>query len=282
VACQIALGWWYPGPTSLILGSIGGYFLGVLVGASQCLRALSSSLARVRSAGLRRVAAEYRSFALITAPSNVINALGSQLPSMMLPSLFSLAVNGQYSFAQRVLSQPMVFIGQAVNLVFWGNAVRLATEEPARLWTLFVRVNACLLIAMAPALVLVWFGEAIFVFIFGAAWEQAGRFAGVMFVASFLGLAAQSTTSLTSYRLNHWMCAWEMTQFVLVACTLGAASWMAWSPMTCVVAITTALASSHMMLLGLNAVAIKRLRRRAQRTAAFFDARDTGRRVSVR
>jgi lipopolysaccharide exporter len=264
-ACQIAFGVIAAGPTSLILGFVGGYTLGLALAVYQCRRALVASAARLCLRRMRRVAAEYRTFAMITAPSGVVNAVGSQLPSMILPSLYGLAVTGQYSLAQRALGQPTVFVGQAVNQVFWSNAARLVADEPASLWPLFLRLNILLAIVMVPGFVLMWFGPEIFGFVFGAAWQQAGGFAGVLIVASFLGLIAQGTTSLHVYRLNHWMCAWEIIHLILVIAVLAAAVQFSFSPMTCMVAMTAALVTAHGLLLGLNVRAIRLVNRQAER-----------------
>jgi O-antigen/teichoic acid export membrane protein len=263
VACQICLAQLYPSSTGLILGFIGGYLVGFTLAAYQCYYVLSAAAARICVSGIRYVAAEYRSFAIITAPSGIINALGYQLPSMVLPWLYGLAVTGQYSLAQRVLWQPIVFVGQAVYQVFWGNAARLFTKEPARLWPLFRHLNICLLAVMAPGFVLSWFGAEIFAFVFGSAWEQAGRFAGALVVASFLGLAAQGTTTLEIYRLNHWMSAYEFMRLVLTIGALRAALWIALSPMTCIVAITAVFAMCNATLL--NAIAVWRVTLRGER-----------------
>jgi O-antigen/teichoic acid export membrane protein len=265
VACQIALGAIDAGPTSLILGFIGGYILGLALAAYRCRRALLRSAARLRLRRIGRIAAEYRAFAMITAPSGVVNAIGSQLPSMVLPSLYGLAVTGQYSLANRVVSQPTVFAGQAVNQVFWSNAARLVVEEPASLWPLFLRLSILLAAVMTPGFVLIWFGPEIFGFVFGAAWRPAGGFAGVLIVASFLGLVAQSTTSLHVYRLNHWMCAWEFINLILMIAALAAAAQLSFSPMACTVAITAALVIAHALLLALNARAIRRVNLQAER-----------------
>jgi len=264
VACQIGIGCLFAGPRSLILGMIAGYLLGLALAGYHCRRALWRSAARMDLNGMRGTAAEYRSFALITAPSGAVNALGSQMSSMVLPSLYGLAVNGQYSLARRVLAQPMVLIGQTVNEVLWGNAARLFAEDPARLWPLFLQLNICLLAVMAPSLVLMFFGTEIFAFVFGERWEQAGSFAGIMIAASFLGLAAQGTTSLHIYRLNHWMSLWEVLQLLLIVVALVAAWRMALSPVVCIVGITAAQAASHATLLGLNALAVRRVLRKSE------------------
>jgi O-antigen/teichoic acid export membrane protein len=244
---------------------VGGCFLGFALAVYQCQGVLPAICVRPRIGNLRRIAAEYRSFALISAPSGIINALGAQAPSAVLPYLYGPAVSGQYSLAMRVLSQPMVFIGQATNQVLWGSTARVFAEDPARLWPLFLRVNALLFAVMAPAFVLTYFGAEIFSLMFGAAWRQAGDFAGVMMIASFLGLAAFGTTALEIYRLNHWMSAWEIVRLLLVAGALAGASLMALSPMLCVAAVTAALAIANATLLGFNALAVWQAKLRAER-----------------
>jgi O-antigen/teichoic acid export membrane protein len=261
MSCQIGLGLYRGGSVSLILGMIGGYTIGLLLACYQCRAALSRAGTSMQLARIRRVVAEYRQFAIISAPSGVVNAIGSQLPSIVFPALYGLPVTGQFSLARQVLSQPLVFIGQAANEVLWGKTARLLSENPARLWPLFVQLNGCLFALMAPGLVLVWFGAGLFAFVFGPDWALAGSFAGVMVVASFFGLAAQGTTSLHVYRLNHWMCAWEFVQLGLTLAVLGASMLLSWSAMSCVVALTAAYSLAHIVLLVLNGMAVRRTAR---------------------
>jgi O-antigen/teichoic acid export membrane protein len=240
---------------------IGGYTIGVLLACYQCRAALRRTSASMRLDRIRRAVAEYRQFAIISAPSGVVNAIGSQLPSVVFPALYGLPATGQFSLARQVLSQPLVFIGQAANEVLWAKTARLVSENPAGLWPLFVQLNSCLFCLMVPGLLLVWFGADLFAFVFGADWALAGSFAGVMVIASFFGLAAQGTTSLHIYRLNHWMCAWEFVQLGLMLAVLGTAVRLSWSAMSCVVALTAALSIAHIVLLVLNGIAVRRTAR---------------------
>jgi O-antigen/teichoic acid export membrane protein len=266
LACQIALGTLYGSATGLILGFCCGYLLGVAFALCSCERAVLEGIGRTRLGGVQRAAVAYRSFALITAPSGIVNAVGAQGPSLVLPLLYGTSVTGQFSLAHRLLSQPMVLAGLAAKQVFWGNAARLVVENPAGLWPLFLKLNLCLLAMMAPGFVLTWAGPQIFRFLFGPSWEQAGQFAGVLVVASFIGLAAYGTTSLEVHRLNHWMAAWEFMRLVLVASALATAAWMGLSPVRCIVAMTAAATLSNAVLLGLNARAAWCVRAEAYRS----------------
>lgn len=260
---QVVLGWLVgPDARSLIFGFIMGYMFGVVVGAPRLCPVLTKCLGRMRRDRMWRVAAEYRSFAVITAPSNVVNALGSQLPKVAFPALYGLAIAGQYALAQRVVTQPMAFVGQACNQVFWGKAARLFAEEPALLWPLFLRLNVVLLAVMLPGFAMTWYGREIFTVVFGPDWGQAGDFAGVLILAALIGLAAQGTTSLHIYRLNHWMSLWEILTLILIAGVFAVASRSGLSPAGCVAALSAVLAASNAALLGLNVVAVRQAARR--------------------
>jgi len=259
VAAQLFLGWLLSGgPIGLMLGFVAGQVAGMLTAAGFLGSALARSLERLSVTRLRRIAGEYRSFAAITAPSNVINALGSQLPNLAFPALYGAGVAGQYALAQRVLAQPTVLVGNACNQVFWGNAPRLLADDPMRLRSLFLGLGGALFVAMLPTFALIWLGADMFAFVFGAAWHQAGVFAGLLVVSSAFQLAAQGTTSLHVYRLNHWMGGWEILQLALVAGALAAAAGAHLSPTGCVAALSLALVASNAALFALNAVALRR------------------------
>jgi len=266
--CQLAIATVEPGATGLMLGFIGGYGIGLARAAYQSRDAVARSLRTMTSHRLRRVALEYRQFAVLTAPSGVVNGVGRQLPNVALPSLYGLAMAGQWSLANRVLWQPTALLGQAANQVLWGNAARLQTEDPRRLWLMFLIFNACLFAVMTPGLILTWYGEEIFGFVFGPGWEEAGRFAGIIVLSSIVGVAAQATSCLHLYGLNRWMSAWEVARLLTVVGTLLLLWALDLSAIGAVIVVTAAYVVSDAALLGLNVLAVWRIRCRAERTGA--------------
>jgi membrane associated rhomboid family serine protease len=61
------------------------------------------------------------------------------------------------------------------------------------------------------------------------------------------------------------MCAWEFINLILMIAALAAAAQLSFSPMACIIAITAALVIAHALLLALNAAAIRRVNRQAER-----------------
>jgi O-antigen/teichoic acid export membrane protein len=94
----------------------------------------------------------------------------------MFAAFFGIGAAGIYALANRVLSLPMSFIGNAVGQVFFSNAAQANRE--GKLAPLVVNLYSKLAqIAMPPAIILAIAGPELFSFVFGKEWTQAGEFA---------------------------------------------------------------------------------------------------------
>ena len=124
-----------------------------------------------------------------------------------------------------------------------------------------MQLNLCGILAMCPGILLLFYGGDIFRIVFGAEWQQAGHFAGVMILAEIIGMPTNSTTNFDVYRLNHWQTMWEVLRLMLVAGSLAISWALALPPFACIIAITASHAMSYVVLALLNVVAIQRLLR---------------------
>ena len=265
VIAQIAFSRLFGGASGLFLGFVAGYAIGIAVALRHCRQALAQCLSASTFTALKRIALEYRAFAIFSAPSGILNGVGYQLANLVMPALYGPAVAGQSALAERVVGQPAVLVGAAVNQVFWADAARLFVESPERLWHLFLRLNLILLAAMLPATLLTFFGDEIFGFVFGAAWKQAGTFAGVFILAQIVALPTHATNCLHGYRLNYCMSAWDIGRLGAVGLAFGVAWRFSLSPLACVAVFCAASGLANLVLFGINAVVIIRAKTAARR-----------------
>lgn len=166
------------GALALILGhaisQVAGMFSLIFIDTSQLYL-----IRTVRISTLFRVARQYQKFPLYASWGSIINALGAQAPSVLLASFFSLPAAGLYALANRILSLPMLLVGQAIGNVFFSKGVDAHRE--GNLSQLVAQVNQKLIqIAMPPALLLIVVGPNLFAWIFGPEWREAGVFARLM------------------------------------------------------------------------------------------------------
>jgi O-antigen/teichoic acid export membrane protein len=264
---QVGLGLVHGGTSGLLLGMIVGHAFGLVTMVRQCELPLTQ-IRRMTPSRLPRVAAEYRRFAIFSAPGGVINVLGYEISNLAIPALYGPAIAGQTALAQRIVGQPAMLVGAAVHQVFWPDAARLFQENPNSLWQLFLRANTALLMVMLPGTLLTVFGSDLFVLVFGAPWQQAGTFAGILILAQIVSLPAHATSCLGAYRLNHYMSGWEIGRLAFMGLAFGISWHFSLGPTACVIAVTAALAAASIILFGLNAAAIVRARRAATPRAA--------------
>lgn len=195
VITQIGTGFLGLGALGLILGQL----VGQTAGALRLARGAGLPTMLLRGIYKPRVLAllrKYRRFPIYDVPAAFINAMSTQLPNLLLAALFNPVVAGSYMLAERVLSMPMALLGQAVGQVLFGSS-RTASDSGTLYKMALKTTLGLILIVIFPALVILFFADDLFVFIFGADWREAGQYAAWM----ILGLSAQFVYSPISMLL---------------------------------------------------------------------------------
>ncbi len=147
------------------------------------------------------VARRYIDYPRLDLPSSLFGALGGQLPTLLLGGLFGTSFLGYYALVDRVLFAPLNILGGAIGSVY---RVR-ATKSAALLDEFRSEYDRTLLLLLPPALLLfvplMFFGEAIFSYIFGSSWRTAGEIAQTLSPLYFVRFIA-SPLSMSLYVRN--------------------------------------------------------------------------------
>lgn len=195
VITQIITGFVGLGAMGLILGQLAGQAAGAfrLARGTELTAMLRGGIDWARA---RVLLGKHRRFPIYDVPAAFVNAMSTQLPNLLLAALFNPVVAGSYMLAERVLSMPMALLGQAVGQVLFGSS-RIASDSGA-LYAMGLRAAFGLtLIVILPAFVVFFFAGDLFVFLFGADWQEAGQYAAWMIV----GLSVQFVYSPISLLL---------------------------------------------------------------------------------
>jgi len=187
---QSGLGLINTGAGGLIFGGLAGQSLSccylarkIYVGDRTCFRGLS--LDRMKS-----MARKYINFPKVDVPTTLINIASSQIPNILLTSLYSPVFAGYYYLTQRVLQAPITLISSSVLDVF----KQRASEDYKKLGNakeIYKKTFlALMLMGCAPSIVLFFVVEDLFVFVFGEAWRVAGTYAQILLPALFLRFMA--------------------------------------------------------------------------------------------
>lgn len=223
VAVAVGTAW---GLASFAFGP--GLLLAQFAGALTALLALRWQL--VPHSGVRAAARRHLDAPRFLWPAAMLDTVTQQLPLLLVAAWFGAELAGQFSLAWRVLALPALLLAGAAGSVFYqrfaatlGPApapvagavaaddqaasavspsaargprdVAVARVEVAAARALMLRTwRAFALIGIAPALIVIAFGEPLFAWLFGARWVVAGQLAAAL-APLLLAMTISSPTS---------------------------------------------------------------------------------------
>ncbi len=183
---RIGLGLLGFGPVGLILGQIFTQGAGLGTLSRPFIKQDKHLLQRINRREIRWSAKRYKDFALFSAPSQILNMAGLQLPVFFITAMYGSQVVGLYGLANGIINLPMQLIGNSVADVFYGEAASIGRADCKRLKDLSSKLfQKLLIIGLIPLLLLLCFGPFLFSFVFGSQWYEAGVYARILSLMVF-------------------------------------------------------------------------------------------------
>src|SRR5690606_10491396 len=208
-------------------GLVWGWLLGQIAGLLMLLRYNLPSLWQNRSQVNRRLlgamAHSYRRFPLLSTWGCLLGNGGSMMALLIVSHTFSATVTGLFSFTLRVLALPLFLISNAISQVLQQRIARLNNENPEMILPYVLRSAAVLVMIAVPFVIaLALLGTELFAFVFGAAWADAGRYAGLLSLAVGIRFVVSPLTAVLSLEHNVKSCVqWQVLYFFSVTVTLS-------------------------------------------------------------
>ncbi len=131
---------------------------------------------------LRTALINYRDYPRYVVWSNLLNQLSNYVPILLLPLfLLNAASVGFYTYAIMLLELPVRLLSAGLAQVFLQESADLWKTNPEAVRTKTRKLFTTLLLAgLIPSLVLYFFGEVLFAWLFGADWAAAGQAAAIL------------------------------------------------------------------------------------------------------
>jgi O-antigen/teichoic acid export membrane protein len=192
---QVALGTL----TQTSVGLLGGYVAGRSLGYIPLIRVTRDLWRRPkrRRKGYMILARKYWRFPLVFTPSGLLNALGSQMPLLLIAFWFGAAVAGELAIAQRLVLIPLTLIGASVGEVFGAEIAKQVRDEAGGSRRLYLRASLLLTgVGIAVALGFLTLGPWLMPIILGEQWVSSGSFAQAMSVSVAAGLIASPVSKV--------------------------------------------------------------------------------------
>ena len=189
---KIALGLAGLQPLGLLIGQVVAQAGGTIRLWRNFVSDFRANWHHIRYERMRIIAHRYRAFPLWRVPSQLLMIFSMQAPVLFMSGLYDANTTGQFGLAVTALSIPISVLGQAAGKALYGEAAQLMQTDRGQILKVAANVQKNLfLMAMPPAIILFFQGDAIFGLLFGHEWVEAGRFASILSVA----LALQFTSA---------------------------------------------------------------------------------------
>jgi O-antigen/teichoic acid export membrane protein len=175
------------------MGLLTGQLIGLAAGLLSARVQLQPPHARI---GLRPDAAQraylhkHNAFWRFSLPSNLLNAVVSQLPLFLIGLRHGALAAGLYALTQRVLYAPVALLAASVLEVFKRQSVQEFQTVGNCTHAYRYTFKVLALLGLGPSLVLFAFSPTLFAMVFGESWRAAGELAQILAPLYFLNFIA--------------------------------------------------------------------------------------------
>jgi O-antigen/teichoic acid export membrane protein len=191
IIIQLIAGYSATGVNGLILANI----FGVIIGLTSVSITLLSQVSPKIIANSKYYAIKYKEFPYYQLPGAILDIASLQIMVILLNKLLGSEIAGQYSLANRVLAIPLSLVGSAFAQVFYQEFAQRFAENKDPKGFLFRTWKKLFLLGLTPCIVLFFWGEPLFQFVFGTKWLMAGWFAKYLCLISFIMLISSPTST---------------------------------------------------------------------------------------
>jgi O-antigen/teichoic acid export membrane protein len=256
---QVALGFFHMGHFGLLVGAALGRMAGSLRLLGLLWQDQRSLFGDWTLQKLKLAAHLHRRFAVAGAPAAVLHIAGFQLPPLLLSAVYSAQVTGWFALQDRLLMIPLSLLAQSVAQVFYGEAARLANEDPVQLKALFIKTfKNLLVIGIVPIGIVALAGPWIFSFVFGPDWREAGWYAQVLSVTTLIRFAVGPVFySLTILGKQSWQLLADALGVVVMLAGFWVCSAYSLSPTAAIIFYGISILITYLLLLILSFIAVR-------------------------
>lgn len=169
------------GGIGLVFSRTAGLAISLLfsVGAGNAEKLIHS----VRSSSVKGVAASlthYGPNAAYLSVASLASSASREMPAVIIAFTYGIVPAGYYALCLRILNLPIMMFGDAVARVNYRTVVDLQNDNEAIRLHIFVTLKYMFYAAFPLVIVIAFNGPAIFAFVFGSNWSDAGMFAQLL------------------------------------------------------------------------------------------------------
>lgn len=166
----------------LILATFIGYFISSLEFAFNYKKIHSKFKGVISNKKTKALMLEHKEFPTLNLPHVFVDNGRDMVIATLIFAYFSVGIYGSFNHSYTMLRIPLMLIGVTLGQIFYNKASELYNQKKS-IMPLLNRILLLLsTLSIIPFSILFFYGEPIFIFIFGPNWGQAGIFSETMSV----------------------------------------------------------------------------------------------------
>lgn len=114
------------------------------------------------------------------------NTLSNELPNILIPKYFGMAIGGQFGLSIRLIKTPVALISESISQIFFNNASETYNKNPKGLYVLVKQTYLKLFYLACSGFPLLFISTYFFEFILGSEWTEAGFYSRLLIPLLFL------------------------------------------------------------------------------------------------
>lgn len=217
---------------SLLLGIIGvlrqglllGYIIGQFVMISLLFKKIRKDNFVFNKKRARLVIRKYIAYPKYYLPSTILSEISSNVFLILMSIFYGGIITGFYSLVFRVTYLPLGLIGNSIGEVYRQKANEYYLEHGNCKALFFKTFKTLFIIGLLPLVVLFFFGEYLFVFVFGEEWKIAGEIAkyfSFLIFFQFISTPLSFTIFLNKSQKQEMILQLLRTVFTILSVVIG-------------------------------------------------------------
>jgi O-antigen/teichoic acid export membrane protein len=180
----------------LILATLFGYFLSSLEFAFNFKKIRSKFKSSISNKKTRSLMLEHKEFPTLNLPHVFVDNGRDMLIATIIFTYYSVGIYGSFNHSYTMLRIPLMLVGVALGQVFYNKASELYNQNKSIMPLLTRMLFLLSALSIVPFSILFFYGEPIFIFIFGPNWGQAGAYSETMSVWLLFNFILSPITAL--------------------------------------------------------------------------------------
>lgn len=177
-------------------GLIIGNFIALLVVNYLLLKPNLKFLIETEKTNENQIFRKYKDFALFNTPSALFDVISLQSPIFFIKFFIGTSYAGFYSLTMRTILLPLNLISVSLSQVYLSKiSEKFRNKEPFH----YITKKIIVLLAITgtvPVILLLFFSEILFSFVFGEQWVTSGEIASIMAISLFFRFIASPLSNI--------------------------------------------------------------------------------------